>query len=659
MSNQNREEHVTDVAALRQRIVELEMREAERKQVQEKLQESEARFRALVESSVDHIFVLDGGGRYLISNNRVEQFDLQAGEQLVGRHLSEVYAPDVAELYQQQVEQVITTGQPLRFEHPMPNPDGIRYHVDTLFPLQDDGAVWAVGGICHDITVRNQMEQALRESEERFRAIFIGAPDAMFLANPESGQILNANPAASQLLLRPEEELVGLHQAEIYPSHLQKRNTQTFRDHIRLGQQGKMPQPLETFVLRADGRPVPVEVMTQLIPIKGRQVLLGIFRDISERRSAQSNLRQLSRAVEQSPSTVVITDTQGRIEYVNPKFSQLTGYAPESVVGLNPRFLKSGRHPPEFYEQLWATILSGREWRGEFANRKRNGDLYWEMASISPVRNEQGAIVHFVKVAADVTEQKQAEEALRQSTIELQARNEDLDAFAHTVAHDLLNPLGLMLGFADALAEDHTALPDGELRRYLRTISSSAHKMRNIVDELLLLASVRRSDVDMVPLDMAQIVAEAQGRLTDMIEEHQADIVMPDTWPQVMGHSLWVEQVWVNYLSNAIKYGGQPPRIQLGFEMEAVRLEPQGDDVSPQMVRFWVRDNGSGLTHQEQAQLFAPFTRLGQVRARGYGLGLSIVQRIVEKLGGQVGVESEGIPGMGSTFRFTLPRGAH
>jgi signal transduction histidine kinase len=143
-----------------------------------------------------------------------------------------------------------------------------------------------------------------------------------------------------------------------------------------------------------------------------------------------------------------------------------------------------------------------------------------------------------------------------------------------------------------------------------------------------------------------------------MIEEYKADIVMPDAWPRVLGHHLWVEQVWVNYLSNALKYGGHSPRIELGFEIEAVGEEPEEEDVSPHMVRFWVRDNGPGLTREEQAQLFAPFTRLSQARARGYGLGLSIVQRIVEKLGGQVGVESEGIPGQGSTFSFTLPRGA-
>jgi signal transduction histidine kinase len=141
---------------------------------------------------------------------------------------------------------------------------------------------------------------------------------------------------------------------------------------------------------------------------------------------------------------------------------------------------------------------------------------------------------------------------------------------------------------------------------------------------------------------MAAIVAEVQTRLGDLIAEHQTEIVLPATWPVSVDHGPWVEEVWANYLSNAIKYGGQPPRIELG-------ATPQGD-----VVRFWVRDNGPGLTPERQARLFVPFERLEQARVQGHGLGLSIVQRIVKRLGGQVGVESDGLPGQGCTFYFTL-----
>jgi two-component system sensor histidine kinase/response regulator len=236
-------------------------------------------------------------------------------------------------------------------------------------------------------------------------------------------------------------------------------------------------------------------------------------------------------------------------------------------------------------------------------------------------------------------------EAMRQYTDELKVRNEELDAFAHTVAHDLKDPLAIVVGLAEVLREESPALSDEESRRYLRKMAQSGRKMSNIVDELMLLAGVRKIEVEMRPLDMGSIVAEAMQRLADVIEEHQAEIILPGTWPVAWGYGPWVEEVWVNYLSNALKYGGRPPRVELG-------ATAQVDGT----VRFWVRDNGPGLAPEEQARLFTPFTRLEHVRVKGHGLGLSIVRRIVEKLDGQVGVESE--VGQGSVFSFTLPGAA-
>ena len=181
--------------------------------------------------------------------------------------------------------------------------------------------------------------------------------------------------------------------------------------------------------------------------------------------------------------------------------------------------------------------------------------------------------------------------------------------------------------------------------------------MGNIIDELLLLAGVRRTQVEIEPLDMAGIVAEARLRLVHLIGDTRAEIILQDVsaWPVARGYGPWVEEVWVNYLSNALKYGGQPPRVELGADPLSILPRSREGGEGGGMVRFWVRDNGQGLTPEDQARLFTPFTRLDQARAKGHGLGLSIVRRIVEKLGGQVGVESDGVPGQGSTFFFTLP----
>ena len=251
-----------------------------------------------------------------------------------------------------------------------------------------------------------------------------------------------------------------------------------------------------------------------------------------------------------------------------------------------------------------------------------------------------------------IAERKQAEEKLRQHALELEARNEELDAFGHTVAHDLKGPLNTMLGFARVLPETWRTISEEEIQEYLQIIANTGSKMNNIIDELLLLASTRREEVETVVLDMASIVAEVQQRLGYMIWEYGAEITTPEDWPSALGYAPWVEEVWINYISNAIKYGGQPPRVELGAD----RLSDSaadGEEAQGKMVRFWVRDNGAGLSPEEQSRLFIPYTQLHHVRAKGHGLGLSIVLRIIKKLGGEVGVESQ--EDQGSIFSFILP----
>jgi signal transduction histidine kinase len=216
-----------------------------------------------------------------------------------------------------------------------------------------------------------------------------------------------------------------------------------------------------------------------------------------------------------------------------------------------------------------------------------------------------------------------------------------LEAFAYTVAHQLKNSSSLVLMFGNVLKQS-IKLPKA-MRPLLEGIIQSGRKMNNVINELQLLAGIREGKVEPKPLNMGKIVAEARQRLIHTIEERQAQIIAPDEWPVAWGYEPWIEEVWVNYIDNAIKYGGEPPRIELGATLQADKY-----------VRFWIRDNGPGLSPEEQTQVFRPFLRLDQIKLEGHGLGLSIVQHIVEKLGGQVGVESQGIPEQGSTFMFTL-----
>ncbi len=488
----------------------------------------------------------------------------------------------------------------------------------------------------------------------------------------------------------------------------------------------------------------------------------------------EETIRLHTAALEAAANAIVITDTEGTILWVNQAFTRITGYTPEEAIGQKPSLLKSGRHPQEFYRCIWETILSGQTWQGEVINRRKDGTLYVEEQTITPVRDDQGRITHFIAIKQDVTQRRQAEEALRESearfrsltqstsdaiivinsigrillwnkgaegtfgyaeaevlgqsvtmlmperyreahirgmrrflhtgesrligstveieglrkdgtefpfamslstwqvgddrffgaiirditawreveenlrqyAAELEKRNAELDAFAHTVAHDLKTPLTVVIGFSSLLRSRLERLAPDKQREFLQAIEQNGIRMRNIVDELLLLSSVRGMEtVELEPLDMGRLVAEARDRLIYMIEEYQAKIIVPSSWPEAMGYGPWVEEVWVNYISNAIKYGGRPPCVKVGATIE-------GNE-----VKFWVRDNGEGLTAEEQARLFTPFERLHQVSIKGHGLGLSIVRRIVERLGGHVGVESQ--PGQGSTFYFTLPAARH
>ena len=222
----------------------------------------------------------------------------------------------------------------------------------------------------------------------------------------------------------------------------------------------------------------------------------------------------------------------------------------------------------------------------------------------------------------------------------LTASNAELDAFARTVAHDLKNPLGAISGYSELLLESLRELPPAEAEKVVDNIRRASATATSIVDELLLLAGVRKQQVQLARLDMGALVEQVQQRMAFMVREHDGQLILPAQWPAAVGYAPWIEEAWINYISNGLKYGG--PQLELG-----------SDELPGGQLRFWVRDHGPGIPAEAQSRLFAEFTRLDAVRTEGHGLGLSIVRRIIERLGGRVGVESE--PGAGSRFWFSLP----
>ncbi|HET9907747.1 MAG TPA: HAMP domain-containing sensor histidine kinase [Anaerolineales bacterium] len=232
---------------------------------------------------------------------------------------------------------------------------------------------------------------------------------------------------------------------------------------------------------------------------------------------------------------------------------------------------------------------------------------------------------------------------LREHINALSTRNKELEDYAHMVAHDLKEPLTVLILTAD-LIKDVPDLTGEELSEWLLQIRSTAYEMKSIVKNLLFFAEVSKVEAPRGSVHMSQVVANVKSRLSHMIQEKQAQLILPEVWPDAFGYGPWIEEVWANFLSNALKYGGRPPRVELGAS-----TSPGG------MLRFWMRDNGPGIPPEARTRLFIRSNQINRINTLGHGLGLSIVGTIIKKLGGQVGVESE--VGKGSLFFFTLPAG--
>jgi PAS domain S-box-containing protein len=662
------------------------------------LQRSEAQYRQLVELSPEALFVYRDGMIDFVNPAAVSLLGAARTDDLVGRNIFEFLHPDYQTVARKRIAGVLAQGEPAPLlEQKFVRFDGTVIDVEVTTARFEYQGQTALQTIARDITERKQTE-AILQLRLRLMEFATRHPlDALMQKALDEIGLLTHSPIGFYHFVEADQKTLslqawstrttqefcqaegkGMHysidEAGVWVDCVHQRKPVIHNDYAALPHRKGLP-PGHAEVKRElvvptmrDERIVailgvgnkPVEYDEQDVTLVA--YVADVIWSIVERKRAEeqleayqsqleaqnTELRKLTLAVEQSGSAVVITDTSGDIEYVNPRFEEMTGYAPSEVWGKNPRILKSGRQSAEYYQVLWETITSSQIWRGEFHNKRKDGTLYWELATIAPVLDPAGQITHYIAIKDDITARKEAEEELQHYAEQLALQNAELDAFAHTVAHDLKSPVGIVVGYANLLEQEYADLSPDERQESVRVIARFSEKLNTIIDELLLLAGVRKEEVSFTPLPMAEIVQEAYGRLEKVIEEAQAHITEPEpsAWPAAIGYAPWVEEVWANYISNAIKYGGDPPRIEIGWDGPA-----EGAPIP--FISFWVRDNGPGLTPEAQSKLFTPFTRLGQVRVQGHGLGLSIVQRIVEKLGGEVGVESA--PGQGSRFFFTLP----
>lgn len=606
----------------------------------------------------------------------------------------------------------------------------------------------------------------LAESEERYRLLLNSAPDAIFLADTETGIIVDCNAEAERLIGLPRSRIIGMQQWQLHPEEHRDRYRQLFHAATQLTQPMRITDG-EVFAWNRSGVAVPVEISSNVITLRSKKYIQGIFRDITERRKAQAELeqrttelnhfftlaidllciadmegrfrrlndawtkilgypraemenqpfigfvhpddvkstlaameklnrgeeiidftnryrckdgtyrwiewravphedkliyaaardvtdwmnttaelRRLHRAIEQSPASIIITDTNGNIEYVNPKFTEVSGYTLQEVKGKTPRVLKSGQTGDATYRQLWETILAGNTWNGELLNRRKNGELYWELVSISPVRDVQGSITHFVGVKEDITEKRAIEERLLRSQ-----RLESLGVLAGGIAHDLNNVLAPVMLSLDILRGN---LKEERDLRLLDTAGKSLQRGKDIVRQVLSFA--RGMQGEMVPIQPKHIIREIEDLLKETFPRSIRIMVDVDKdLSTIVGDTTQIHQLMMNLAVNsrdAMPKGGV-------LTIEAANLTPDDkfrklhpESVAPSYVKISVRDTGRGIPPDKLKIVFDPFFTTKEP-GKGTGLGLSTVHSIAKSHDGWVEIDS--VLGKGTTVTVFIP----
>ncbi|HKJ43870.1 MAG TPA: histidine kinase N-terminal 7TM domain-containing protein [Sunxiuqinia sp.] len=346
------------------------------------------------------------------------------------------------------------------------------------------------------------------------------------------------------------------------------------------------------------------------------------------------------------PDGILVIDNNLRVADANQSFLELTQQKREDIMGRTIIEIFPQRR--SLIEQLaLKDEITPVELESNIQGEKKFFDI--RVSSLySPKKAMSGRLIVLRDITPKTVYEHQINKAnlqLKKEITEKEKLIADLDAFDHTVAHDLKNVIGSIVTSTDLLRMELDQKNYDNLAEINDLIRFSAEKSFHVIKELLTLASVRQQDIKTDTLEMSTFFEEAEKRVSDMVRSSGARIIKPDDWPSVRGYGPWIEEVWVNFLSNAIKYGGKPPVIEVGANQF----------YGEKKVRYWIKDNGNGLTKTEQQKLFKKYERFNQTHIEGHGLGLSIVKRIVEKLGGEVGVISNAVPGEGCLFHFTLP----
>ena len=493
-----------------------------------------------------------------------------------------------------------------------------------------------------DVSELKHVHTELFYSQLKYSSLFENAYSIMMIIDPETKNIIEVNKAAVDYYGYPLERLKKMNLTEITlasEKHLEETISQVMRF--------KKNQFIRKHKL-ADGRKRFVEVFSSPIFIDGKNFLFSIIHDINERILNEEKLKKLIKAIEQSPVSAVITNRDGIIEYVNPKFCQITGYEYDEIIGKNPRILKSGEHSIGYYRKLWSTITSGKNWYGEFKNRRKDGSFYWELASVSPMFDENGSITHFIAMKEDISERK-LKEAELQSAKEMAEESSRLKSnFLANMSHELRTPLVGILGYADILSSE---LPKNEYRDMADTILHSGHQLIETLNSILDLSRIESNinEIEIQRLDLKDVLNESYSLFKSVAKNKnlyfKMDLLPDNLYVDSDKHLLI--KIFNNLINNALKFTSNG-----GITITSSVFRENKE----YFVKTEIADTGIGIPKKYQGVIFEPFRQASEGLSRNYsgtGLGLTLTKKFVDLVKGKITVSSK--EGFGSTFTVVLP----
>lgn len=495
---------------------------------------------------------------------------------------------------------------------------------------------------------KNRLE---KESEITKNAAIANSSYEAIVMMDHLGRISFWNPSAEKIFGYKAAEVMGSQVHDlIVPASYRHRFKENFPLFSKTGRGDFVGRTREVRGLRKNGEEFPVELSLTAVRINSQWQGVALLRDISARKEAEEHLRKLSLAVEQSPVSIIITDKKGTIEYVNPKFCEVSQYSKEEALGANPRILKSGEQSPEHYQEMWEHIKAGKEWHGEFANRRKNGALYWERASISPLRDKDGEISHFVAIKEDITREKETLDNLKAAKEEAEKANRAKSNFVANMSHEIRTPLNAVIGLSE-LGLDMQMPP--EAKNYFSKIHQAGSSLLSIINDILDYSKIEAGKLSLAPRSFSinTLIDNLAGLFNTRVWEKDLELLFEidrEVPHDLIADDMRLSQVLINLIGNALKFTEQ------GEIMVSIRKV--ADTSHGATLQFAVKDSGIGISREKISELFSPFQQADSSISRKYGgtgLGLTICKQLVELMGGHLEVESE--PGKGSTFSFTIP----